>query len=93
MERIPANNKFGGGGNHVAREKTPWGTVTDTGAGAIDTVMREFPLGREVTEFEIIAAIKRKGLKERNAIPEHMRTLTERGHVAKTDNGWKRITA
>jgi len=77
----------------MAREKTPWGTVADTGAGSIDIVMREFPLGREVSESEIVAAVRRKGLKERNAIPEHMGTLIKRGHVEKTDNGWKRITA
>jgi hypothetical protein len=77
----------------MAREKTSWGTVVGTGAASIDIVMQQFPLGREVSEQEILSEIARQGLKSRGAIAQHMWTLTNRGHIAQSGKGWKRITA
>lgn len=73
------------------REKTAWGTVVGTGAASIDTVVMDFPLGRQFTEDEIESEVRRRRLRERGAIRRHLETLRDRGYIQKRDSGWRRI--
>lgn len=70
---------------------SPYGSRAGTGAASIDLVIREIPVGREFTVEEIEKAVRDQSLPERSAIREHLRSLAQRGHLAKTDNGWQRV--
>ena len=76
----------------MAREMTSWGSGINTGAGSLDIVILDIPIGREFTEEEIAEEVRRRGLKERDAVYEHLYNRQEKGFVAKTDNGWKRVS-
>jgi hypothetical protein len=82
---------FGVGGFPMAREKTAWGTVVGTGAASIDAVVMDIPVGRQFTEDEVEAEIRRRGLPERGAIGRHLDTLQDRGYVQRRDGGWRRV--
>lgn len=71
---------------------TPWGSGVETGAGSLDIVMLDIPLGREFTAAEIIDEVRRRGLPERGAVREHLVNREHRGFISKTANGWKRIS-
>ena len=73
-------------------ETTRYGSGIGTGAGSIDVVVMDIPVGREFTEAEVEAEVRRRGLPDRGAKGQHLRTLKERGYIRKTDNGWARVS-
>lgn len=68
--------------------KDAWGHRLGTGTAAINAVLLKanYPL----TEQKIAARITECGLKKRDAIGEHLRSLKRRGLVIKTPNGFIR---
>ena len=77
----------------MAREKTAWGSGVTTGAGSLDIVILEIPIGREFTEDEIADEVRRRGLPERGAVREHLVNREKKGFVVKSANGWKRLSS
>lgn len=77
----------------MAREKTPWETVQNTAAGAMDLVILTYPVGREFTEDELKADIRARHLPTRGAMQRHLDTLRSRGFVRKGAKvrGWVRV--
>ncbi|MBY0375396.1 MAG: hypothetical protein K2Q23_15485 [Bryobacteraceae bacterium] len=77
----------------MARQKTLWGTVQNTGAGSMDLVILTYPVGNEFTEGELDADIRARQLKTRGAMECHLNTLRTRGYVRKGGNvrGWVRV--
>jgi len=75
-----------------AEDSSPYGSGAGTGAASLDIVIREIPLGREFTEHELEQEVRARGLQERGAIREHLRSLEQRGHVQRSENGWKRVS-
>jgi hypothetical protein len=74
------------------RDRTQYGSRSGTGAASLDTVILDFPLGREFTAAEAAAQVQRRRLPERGAIREHLRALRERGFLRRTGNGWVRLS-
>ena len=72
-------------------DSSTYGSRGGSGAASIDIVVKDVPVGREFTEAEVDLEVIRRGLKRRGAISNHLRFLKKLGHVARTDNGWKRL--
>jgi hypothetical protein len=70
---------------------SPYGSRMSTGAGAIDLVINAIPIGREFTEAEVVQEVRRRKLKERGGIYEHLYSLQKRGHIRRSANGWQRL--
>ena len=77
----------------MARELTAWGSGVNCGAGALDIVVLDIPIGREFTADEIAAEVRRRGLEPRGAVREHLVNRQKKGFVVKTDNGWRRVSS
>lgn len=71
--------------------KTLWGSRIDSGAGALDIVMLDIPIGQEFTIDQIKNEVIRRSLLLRGAINEHLNRRRREGFVVKTTNGWKRV--
>jgi hypothetical protein len=70
---------------------TPYGSTPGTGAASLDAVIADIPLGREFTEAEVRAEVRRRRLPERSAIGQHLRALKEREYLRRTGKGWVRL--
>lgn len=75
----------------MATVMSPYGSRVTTGAGALDLVIRDIPIGREFTEAEVIDEVRRRKLPERRAVYEHLYSLQKRGHVRRSAKGWQRL--
>jgi len=72
-------------------QTSPYGSRIGSGAGSIDIVVHAIPVGASFTVEEIEQKVREQALPERGAVYEHLRSLTMRGHICKSENGWQRI--
>ncbi len=73
---------------------TIWGSRVNSGAGSLNVLIREYPVGSVFTIDELEKKIQQRRMKDRGAKEEHMLHLKKEGYVEKVrgvTRGWRRI--
>jgi len=70
--------------------KTAWGTVAGTDSASIDIVLMEAT--RPLTNHEILAEVRRRGLPARQHANPHLSTLKRRGFITNKAGKWFKVS-